>query len=188
MTRSPINCKSARTATLLAVGVALVAALAACAHRPAPLPPPATVAEVDLQRYTGLWHEIARLPNIFQKPCTGAVTAEYSVLEDGKIGVLNSCIGKDGKVRQIRGTARVVPGSGNSRLKVRFFGPFEGDYWILALDQKSYRWALVGHPNRKFLWILSRESALDEATYNQIVKLAADAGFDTDKIAKTPQK
>ena len=179
-----MNCKSAWTATLLAACV--VTAIAACAHRPPS--PPATVAEVDLGRYAGLWHEIARLPNFFQKSCTGAVTAEYSALPDGKIGVLNSCVGKDGRVQKIRGTARVVPGSGNARLKVRFFGPFEGDYWILALDKKSYRWALVGHPNRKYLWILSRDRTLDDDTYNQIVKLAADAGFDTTKLVKTPQQ
>jgi apolipoprotein D and lipocalin family protein len=159
----------------------LIAAFTGCSTTK----PPATVASVDLRRYSGQWHEIARYPNWFQRRCTGAVTARYTPLPDGSIEVLNTCRNADGTTESAKGIAKVVPESGNAKLKVRFFGPFTGDYWILALDPK-YRWSLVGHPSRKYLWILARDQEISPELYDRIVSFAINQGYDAKKIVRTP--
>lgn len=167
---------------LLSVAAVLVCLfLGACASRP----PLATVKRVDLKRYAGTWHEIARYPNYFQRHCAENVTAEYVAQTDGSIKVINSCLQKNGKKEQAIGRATVVPGSGNAKLKVSFFGPFTGDYWVIGLDEKNYSWAVVGHPSRKYLWILAREKQLPSKTYESILQLIRDRGYDTGKLMKT---
>lgn len=148
--------------------------------------PLATVPHVDLKRYSGDWHEVARYPNWFQRKCTGAVTASYSPLPDGAIRVVNSCRRANGSQDSIQGRATVVPGSGNAKLKVSFFGPFTGDYWIIGLD-KDYQWALVGHPSRKYLWILARQPGMSDKLYNRLVALAVKQGYQAANIMRTPQ-
>jgi apolipoprotein D and lipocalin family protein len=146
-----------------------------------------TVGSVDLDRYLGLWYEIASYPAWFQKNCT-AVTAEYSRRDDGLIKVINSCRkgGLDGKLKQSMGRAKVVEGGSGAKLKVSFFGPFWGDYWIIDIDP-DYRWAVVGVPNRKYLWILSRTPQLDADLYRSIVDRLPAKGFDPSRLRETPQ-
>lgn len=148
-------------------------------------PPPRTVHSVDLKRYLGEWHEIARYPNWFQRNCANHVTATYAPNADGSISVVNSCVSLKGKTETAKGRATVVPGSGNAKLKVSFAPPFKGDYWILAVD-KNYQWALVGHPSRNYLWILARDSKISPALYSKIVQLAVDQGYDASRIQLTP--
>lgn len=161
--------------------------LLACASTSRRSSPPSTVARVDLERYAGTWHEIARSPNWFQRDCAGGVTATYTANANGTIRVDNQCVDKDGKTKRSVGTARVVPGSSGSKLKVTFFWPFAGDYWVLALDEKDYGWALVGTPSRDFLWILARDQSLPAETYDRILAEARARGFETSKLKKTPQ-
>ena len=145
------------------------------------------VPEVDLKRYQGKWFEIARLPNRFEKSCERNVTATYTLRSDGGITVLNSCQKADGKTKSIEGRAKLADKRGpNSKLKVTFFWPFYGDYWILELD-RDYRWALVGAPDKKYLWILSRTPKLDEGTYQQLLESARGQGFAVSKVVPTPQ-
>jgi apolipoprotein D and lipocalin family protein len=148
--------------------------------------PLTTVERVDLERYAGRWFEIARYPNRFQKGCAADTTAEYSLREDGKIVVLNSCKQKNQKVKSARGTAQVVDKKSNAKLKVTFFWPFYGNYWIIDLEPQ-YRYAVVGEPDRKYLWILSRTPALDEQTYAEIIGRIRSAGYDPSRLVKTPQ-
>jgi apolipoprotein D and lipocalin family protein len=162
----------------LAAGLALTVFLTSCAS----LPPPATAPSVDLARYAGTWHEIASFPNWFQRGCAGT-KATYTPLPDGRLRVLNTCE-RGGRATSIEGTARVVPGSNNSKLKVRFFWPFEGDYWILHLDP-SYRWAAVGTPNRKFLWILARTPQLDPTVLASLRTRLAAQGYDISRLQTT---
>jgi apolipoprotein D and lipocalin family protein len=143
--------------------------------------------KVDLKRYIGKWYEIARLPMFFERNCVSDVTAEYSLRPDGKIGVLNQCRQKDGTLSTARGTARVVDQSTNAKLKVTFFWPFSGDYWILELGP-NYEYALVGEPRRKCLWILSRQPDLDEETYLKLVTKAKFLGFDTSRLTRAAGK
>lgn len=145
-------------------------------------PPLDVVDRVELGRYTGRWYEIARYPNSFERGCVG-VTADYSLREDGKINVLNTCIeGElDGNVRTIQGTARVVDEETNAKLAVAFFGPFEGDYWILELGA-NYEYAVVGEPSRRFLWILSRQPVLDETLLDSILSRLPDMGYDPEQL------
>lgn len=158
----------------------LLLLLAGCASRK----PLATVPTVDLKRYSGTWYEVARIPNWFQRKCASGAMAEYTPLPGGKIQVINACKNSAGELERVKGTAVPVPGSGNAKLKVKFFGSFAGDYWIIGLDPK-YQWSLVGHPSRNYLWILSREPEMDEATYRKIVAMAADRGYDTSRIVRT---
>jgi apolipoprotein D and lipocalin family protein len=146
--------------------------------------PPATVASVDLARYVGTWYEVARLPNPFQKHCA-CTSATYALLPDGRVSVLNRCRTPEGRLKEARGKAWVVDRRTNARLKVRFFWPFSGDYWILALDP-DYRHVLVGTPNRRYLWILSRTPGLPEATVQALLATARAQGFDTTKVLRTP--
>jgi len=157
---------------------------AGCAYRP----PLATVSSVDLNRYAGRWYEIAKYPNFFQRGCAGNTTAEYSANPDGSIRVVNRSLGKNAKPLQVAGRATVVPGSQNARLKVSFGGPFSGAYWVIGLDEKNYSWAVVGHPSRQFLWVLAREKKLPAATYQKILALVAERGYDTSRLELTNQE
>lgn len=172
---------------LAAVAVLPLLLLAACATTPTPSGKPITAAHVDLERYAGTWHEIARFPNWFQRGCASNVTATYTSKPDGTIQVDNRCVDQNGGTKQSVGTARAVPGSNGSKLKVSFFWPFTGDYWILDLDEENYDWALVGSPSRDYLWILARDKSLPEATYERIVASAVAKGFDVKKLKKTAQ-
>ncbi|MDL5030321.1 lipocalin family protein [Pelomonas sp. APW6] len=148
----------------------------------APLP---TVAQVDLTRYTGRWYEIALLPNRFQRQCVADTQANYRLTGE-RIEVINRCRMADGRMDDIRGHAKVVPDSGNARLRVTFFWPFYGDYWILALDE-GYTEVLVGAPNRRYAWVLAREPQLPEARLNALLDRAAALGFDRSAFQRTPQ-
>ena len=144
------------------------------------------VATVDLKRYLGRWFEVARYPNRFQKQCSGDTTATYSVLPDGKIEVLNRCRKADGQMDVAKGKAKVVDGSSNAKLRVTFFWPFYGDYWVIGLDPE-YRWAVVGEPGRKYLWILSRTATMSAADYEQAMHVIREKGYDASRLIKTPQ-
>lgn len=171
--------------------------LASCLNQPdyrAETAEPRTVASVDLERYQGLWYEIARYPNSFEDKdaytCVG-VTAEYALREDGKIAVTNSCRKNtlDGEQDIAEGVARVVGGDG-AKLKVKFaprWVPFaSGDYWILDLTE-NYSAALVGDPQGKYLWILSRTQVLPEDMKARILATAEAKGYQTEPLFWTPQ-
>ena len=133
---------------------------------------------VDIERYLGTWYEIATIPQRFQKGCVG-VSAHYSLREDGAIDVVNVCRKGtlDGKESSIRGKAWIVDRTTNAKLKVRFFWPFTGAYWIIELDE-DYQWAVVGHPDRTYYWILSRTPQMDAALYDELIRRAAAKGYD----------
>ena len=149
---------------------------------------PLTVVDsVDLQRYLGKWYEIASYPAWFQKGCTGS-TAEYSLLPDGKIQVINRCRkdSLDGSLKESRGKAEIADTATNAKLKVWFFWPFKGNYWIIDLSP-DYQWAVVGEPSRKYLWILSRTPTMDEAIYQGILERLAQKGYDPAGLRRTVQ-
>jgi apolipoprotein D and lipocalin family protein len=156
--------------------------LAACAGRG--VAPPAVAAAVDLERYLGTWYEIASYPTRFQRGCSNT-RAHYARREDGTLLVRNECL-RDGSPATIEGTAWVADDD-PAKLRVRFFWPFSAPYWILALDP-DYRWALVGTPDRGYLWVLARSPALDEETFRAIVSLAAGRDFDPARLVRTDQQ
>jgi apolipoprotein D and lipocalin family protein len=136
---------------------------ASCMHMKDTRPPLQVVPHVDLNRYTGTWYEIARYPHKFQKGCIGS-KATYAIMNDGKLSVLNECVEESDKsrLRSAKGKAWVVDPHTNAKLKVSFFWPFSGDYWIIDLG-RDYEYAVIGHPERKYLWILSRTPVMDGA-------------------------
>jgi len=144
------------------------------------------VESVDLDRYTGKWYEIARYPHFFENGCVG-VTADYSIREDGRIRVLNTCIENslDGESRTIEGVARAAD-STNAKLKVSFFWPFEGDYWILELGD-DYDFAVIGEPGHNFLWILSRTPTLDNQILEGIFSRLPSLGYDVERLIMVEQ-
>ena len=144
------------------------------------------VPKVDLARYAGKWYEIAKYPNRFQRGCAGA-TAEYILAPDGKsVEVVNRCMqeGPGGTERSVRGKARVVDPDTNAKLSVTFFWPFSGDYWILALGPE-YEYAVVGTPDRKYLWFLARTPTIEDGLYARLVEEARRQGFDPARIEKS---
>ncbi len=153
------------------------------------------VPTVDLTKYSGVWYEIARLPNPFEGKCAGDISATYSVLNKNRLKVVNRCRKKSGQFTEAVGEARLASRSGpNSRLKVRFapsflsFIPFVwGDYQIIELAP-DYSYALVGEPGRRYLWILSRAPRMDEAVYQRLVERAVGQGFDVRQMIKTEQR
>ena len=140
---------------------------------------------VELDKYLGKWYEIAHLPARFQKDCTDT-TATYTLSKNGNISVLNECT-RNGKVKQAKGRAKVVDKNTGAKLKVTFFWPFYGDYWIIDLG-KDYDYAVVGTPNRKYLWILSRTPKMKEKLFSQLIESAKSKGFDVNKLIITSQK
>lgn len=147
-----------------------------------------TVDQVDIQKYMGTWYEIASLPTSFQKGCTGT-TATYMLNEDGSVKVFNKCYKNslDGPASTANGTAYIDDTTTNSKLKVSFFWPFSGKYWIIDLAP-DYSHAVVGHPNRKYLWILSRTPTMSDGKYTEITQRLATKGFDVTKLNKTLQR
>ena len=146
-----------------------------------------TVKAVDLKRYAGKWYEIASFPQRFQKGCH-CTTAEYTLTDKGYVIVENRC-NRDsinGRLSYIKGKALVEKNSANTKLNVRFFWPFTGKYWIIDLAD-DYTYAVVSHPNRKYLWILSRTPAMEEMRYTQIINRLKEKGFDLAKLTKTVQ-
>jgi apolipoprotein D and lipocalin family protein len=165
-------------------------ALSACATTTTErlgLSPVQTVDHVDLSRYVGTWYEIASYPQSFQEGCTGT-TATYTLREDGEIDVLNRCRkgSLQGEEDSAEGRARVIDTKTNAKLEVSFFWPFWGDYWIIDLDSE-YQYAVVGHPSRDYLWILSREPILDSTTYEQILGRLRTQGYQTERLQRTVQ-
>jgi apolipoprotein D and lipocalin family protein len=143
------------------------------------------VSHVELEKYLGKWYEIAHLPAKFQEGCD-ETTATYTLSKDGSISVLNQSI-KKGKMKQAKGNAKVVDKNSNAKLKVTFFWPFYGDYWILKLGD-NYDYSIVGTPNRKYLWILCRTPQMDDKLYLQLIEYVKSKGFDVSKLIKTLQK
>ncbi len=171
---------------ILAMIVAQLVPLIAIAAEKAP--PLQTVPHVDLNRYMGKWYEIASYPQWFQKGCV-ASAANYTLRKDGDVDVLNQCRDKtlDGKLRSAKGKAWVVDRQSNARLKVRFFWPFSGDYWIIDLDS-NYQYAVVGHPKRNYLWILSRSPRMEPAVYDGILERLKMQHYDLTRLNKTLQQ
>jgi apolipoprotein D and lipocalin family protein len=146
-----------------------------------------TVPKVDLNRYAGIWFEIASFPQRFQKNCHCTI-AQYTPTDKGYIIVENRC-NKDsvnGKQSYIKGKAFVVKNTGNAKLKVQFFWPFKGDYWIIDLAD-DYSYAVVSNPNKKYLWILSRTAKMDAAVYERILIRLKEKGFDLTQLKMTEQ-
>jgi len=171
----------------LSLVMLIFAAAGVTAASAAETKPLEVVPRVDLPRYLGTWYEIATIPQRFQKGCVG-VTAHYSLRADGKIDVVNVCRKEtlDGKSKSVRGKAWIVDKTTNAKLKVSFFWPFSGDYWIIDLDE-DYRWAVVGHPARTYLWILCRTPQMDPALYEELLGRIAAKGYELAKIKKTLQ-
>jgi apolipoprotein D and lipocalin family protein len=142
------------------------------------------VPHVELEKYLGKWYEIAHLPAKFQDGCS-ETTATYTLSKNGSISVLNECRRK-GKVTQAKGKAKVVDKTTGAKLKVTFFWPFYGDYWIIKLGN-DYDYSVVGTPNRKYLWILSRTPQMDNELFSQLIEFAKSKGFDVGNLIRTNQ-
>jgi len=156
------------------------------------LPALKTVKQVDLNKYIGIWYEIAKIPNSFQDHCVYGTTAEYKIDEDGDIAVINSCYETDGELDVAEGLAKVVDKKTKSKLEVSFVSflgirPFWGDYWIIGLD-KDYQWAIVGTPSRKYGWILSRTSSLPDDVLQEIYSILKSKNYNPDDFELTEQK
>ena len=183
--------KLSRIITVIAV-IAVSAVLVA-AQSQARKPELKTVPSVDLQKYAGKWYEIARYPNRFQKQCVGNTMATYNLKPNGRVEVINECLKKDGTMDRAKGDARIVDKTTNAKLEVRFAPAFLsfipvvwGDYWVIDLE-KDYKYAAVGDPSRKYLWILSRTPAMDEPVYQALLRRLEAQGFDPGKLEKTTQ-
>lgn len=163
----------------MCLGLALSAPVSAAEVR--------SVETLDISRYAGEWHEIARLPMFFQRKCTGEITAQYMLRDDGLIGVRNRCRNEDGEYDMVDGIARrdaEHPG----RLEVRFAPDWLAwlpltwaDYWVIALDPE-YQWAMVGEPGREYLWILSRTPDMPRERFEALKAQAAAMGYDLEPL------
>jgi apolipoprotein D and lipocalin family protein len=146
---------------------------------------PQPAKSVDLKRYVGLWYELARYENRFERDCE-AVTAAYRERPDGLIEVINSChkTAVGGPLKVAKGRAKVVPGSSDAKLKVSFFGPFFGDYWVLD-HADDYSWSIVGEPSGRYLWILTRQAKPDSATRDLLMSRIRALGYDAGLLRQT---
>ena len=161
----------------------------ASGQTPAPLKP---IAQLEVSRYLGRWHEVAKFPNWFQKRCVSDTSADYALQPDGSISVLNQCRRADGQWENALGQAQQIGGTNSATLKVRFapawlsFLPFVwGDYWIVDLDE-AYELAAVSEPQRDYLWILSRTPKPDPARYEALVARLKAMGLETERLEMTP--
>ena len=178
--------------TTISAAILLAAALAVggCAsvlskHAVGNTAVPQPAKPVELGRYLGHWYELARYEQGFQKDCDG-VTADYALRPDGKISVLNKCRKPDGALKSAEGKAKIVDPVTNAKLKVSFFGPFYGDYWVLD-HADDYSWAIVGEGSGRYLWLLSREANPGAAKLDALIGRAKAMGYDTTMLRITKQ-
>ena len=176
---------------VLAVGFGMVLSSSTSAEPPALRSDPRVVANVDLNRYLGRWYEIARIPVWFQKDCACGTTAEYALVKDGVVSVVNRCCTSNGKMKEAKGRAWVVDKNIPARLKVSFFSLFGfwlfgGHYWIIDLDP-DYRYAVVGHPKRAMGWILSRTPQLSEEVLDGIAERLEANGYSFSQFRMSDQ-
>lgn len=166
----------------------MLLALLGCSPQTVGPNPPKTVASVDLARFQGTWHEIARLPMIYQRDCITS-EAQYRLEEDGDMAVLNRCRNAKGQWQEAEGTAWPQEEGQTSRLWVRFHNwvsfllPWmtKGHYWVLYLDE-GYQMALVGSPDRQFLWLLAREPQLSQVNRDVLLKVATEQGYEVKSL------
>jgi len=167
----------------------LLFAVMSCIPSGDPDNPPQSVPFVDVERYSGVWYEIASYPQIFEFGCN-CVTATYGIRPDGNLSVFNQCqlFVQGGPSNDIEGFATIVPNTGNAQLKVNFFGDgeFGADYWIIGLAE-DYSWAMVSDPSRNTFWILSRTPDMDQDLYLELIQMAVDNGFNRQRIARMNQ-
>ncbi len=181
-----------RLLTIVFASLVLAACVAGPSGRAKDAPPLEAVPSVDVERYMGLWYEIARYPTSFQKDCEGT-TAEYMLREDGRVDVLNTCrFGtKDGEPRSAEAVARVMDGSNGARIFVNFapvpLPAGRGNYWIIHLDE-DYQHALVGEPSGRFLWMLSRTPVVKPEVREELNAAAVAAGYDLSLLKETEQR
>jgi len=176
----------------------LAAMTSGCVGTPGPvgnLAVPEPAKPVELTAYLGKWYEYGRYEAPFQEGCEG-VTADYSIREtsgDSKIRVINSCFegGLDGELSEARGRARIVEGSDGAKLKVSFFGPFFGDYWVLDRSEPNaeghYQWSIVGEPSGRYLWMLTREAQPDAELRMMLEARVRELGYDWELVRITKQ-
>jgi apolipoprotein D and lipocalin family protein len=161
--------------------------LGACASQPAQ-PPLPTIAALDVPRYLGTWHEIAKYPNWFQAKCVADTSADYSLRDDGTVRVVNRCRRANGDVDEAVGTARQLGGATSPRLEVRFAPAWLswlpsvwGDYWVIDLDPQ-YQLAAIGEPSRRYLWILARTPTVEAASYRALLSRLRQLGYDVNRL------
>jgi apolipoprotein D and lipocalin family protein len=153
-----------------------------------------SIGSLDVPRYMGTWHEIAKYPNRFQDQCARNTRAEYQLQKDGSVQVINRCTTSDGKTTEATGAARQIGPGDSAKLQVRFAPAWLsllpqvwGNYWVIDLDPQ-YQLVAVSEPKREFLWVLSRTPTVDSATYQGLMERLARQGFDLTRIQKSPQE
>lgn len=186
--------KPSFVAALSALALSGMCAVLALSAQAAPAAQPLQpIASLTVPRYMGVWYEIAKFPNDFQKQCVGDTTATYQLQDDGRVQVVNRCRVADGKTDVADGVARQLGGATSPRLKVRFAPAFLsfipmvwGDYWVIDLDDK-YQLSAVSEPKREYLWILSRTPQVDAAEYEALLARLTAQGLDVSRLVRTPQ-
>ncbi len=151
-----------------------------------------TVKALDLKRYMGLWHEVARLPNSFERNCEKA-TAEYSLQDDGNLQIINTCVKENGYTKSVKGNAYIPDPDYPAQLKVNFVPKWLrwttlgwGNYWVIDLDP-NYQWAVVSEPYREYLWILNRDPKMPPDTFKGIISRLKSKQFDLTHLLISPE-
>ena len=185
--------KAGFTLAKIAVGGVVLIGLGAATLAYAQTKPLQTVDKVQLDRYLGVWYEIARKPMYFENKCSRDITATYTLNENGNVSVTNRCFSKDGQLQQSIGEAFVQNAPFNTKLKVsflpeaiRWLSVARGDYWILKIDD-DYQTVLIGEPRRKYMWVLSRSAQPDQAVVNEYLEYAKSVGYNLTDLIHTKQ-
>lgn len=182
-----------KTRPLILLGLASVVCLSACQSLPDPKTSPQTAAELDLARYAGRWYEQARLPHPYQDQCSSNVIADYKLQPHARLSVTNSCLKANGQRDQARAEGRLGPEKNPARLQVRFapawlswWPKVWADYWVLRVDP-DYQYALVGTPDRRYLWVLSRTESAEPQRVQAMLETARQQGYDLSQLSYTQQ-
>ena len=146
-----------------------------------------TVTYVDIERFMGDWYVIANIPTFIEKGATNAIES-YKLGSNGVIETTFTFFkdSPNGEKKTYRPTGFIKDIETNAEWRMQFLWPFKMPFLIIDLDEE-YTYTVIGIPSRKYVWIMARDSGMNDKLYDGILSRLSEIGYDVSLIQKVPQ-